>query len=467
MERKINSELISRLESLSGFTHIPSDEINWLIQHGNFETYEPGLILTKGAKIDYLWIILLGRISVHIDRGAGPKVANPELKIGAVTGMLPYSRLQGIPGDLYVDEKTEILSISTAYFSEMIKQCPKFTAHTVHMMVDRARIHNTSAMQDEKMLSLGRMSAGLAHELNNPASVLLRDAKLVREYQTEANNVISILQKSGLTEKQFKEIEDLRLRSIEKTDKDLLTPIQKMDIEDKISYWFTQNHINTLHSGQLAALAVSVNDLNKLLNTLPLEIFETAIQWIVASCNIFQLTLDMEQSTSQIFKLVEMVKKFTNMDNLSERELVDVESGINDTLMMLDSKIKLKNADLILEIKKNLPQVYSNGAALNQIWFNLLDNALDAINKAGRIRIQGDLIMKQIHIKFIDNGPGIPAGMIDKIFDPFYTTKPPGQGTGLGLDLSRRIIRAHKGDIRVSSKNGQTEFCVYLPVHRS
>ncbi|MEJ2543089.1 MAG: ATP-binding protein [Calditrichaceae bacterium] len=463
----MNNELISRLESLPGFTHIPTIELNWLIQHGRFEKYEPGLILKKGNKIEYLWIILLGGISVHIDRGAGPKVANPELKIGAVTGMLPYSRLQGIPGDLYVDDKTEILSISTSYFPEMIKKCPKFTAHTVHTMIDRARIHNTSAMQDEKMLSLGRMSAGLAHELNNPASVLLRDTKLLREYQTEAYRTISILQKAGLKEKQFKEIEDFHLRCNKKSQNTALTPIQKSDLEDRIFHWMSQNHINTIHSVQLADLAVDINDLDKLRITIPSEIFETALQWIVASCNLHNLSLDIEQATNQIYKLVEIVKKFTSMDNLAERELVNVQIGINDTLRMLDSKTKSKNAEITLKIEKNFPMIYANGAALNQVWFNLLDNALDAIPDSGNIKIYGRLKNDQIIIKFIDNGSGISADTLDRIFDPFYTTKSPGQGTGLGLDLSRKIVRAHKGDICVSSTKGQTEFSVYLNVDKN
>ncbi len=467
MRVKSNDNLISRLESLPSLSHIPRTEFDWLIQHGNFESYEPGLLLPKGTKIDYLWIILLGRISVHIDRGAGPKVANPELKTGAVTGMLPYSRLQGNPGDLYVDEKTETLSISTAYFPEMINKCPKFTAHTVHTMIDRARIHNTSAMQDEKMLSLGRMSAGLAHELNNPASVLLRDAKLLRESQTEAYSAISILQKAGLKEKQFKEIEDFRLRCNKKSQNTALTPIQKSDLEDRIFHWLSQNHMNTIYSVQLADLAVNINNLDKLLVTVTSEFFEPAIQWIIASCNLHNISLDIEQSTNQIHKLVEIVKKFTSMDNLAEKELVDVESGINDTLRMLDSKTNSKNAEITLEIEKNFPMIYANGAALNQVWFNLLDNALDAIPDSGNIKIQGGLTNNQIFIKFIDNGPGIPDDTIDRIFDPFYTTKPPGQGTGLGLDLGRRIVRAHKGDICVNSTEGQTEFCVYLNVDKN
>jgi signal transduction histidine kinase len=150
------------------------------------------------------------------------------------------------------------------------------------------------------------------------------------------------------------------------------------------------------------------------------------------------------------------------MDNLAEKELVDVESGICDSLRVLDSKSKSKNAEITLEVNKNLPKVYANGAGLNQVWFSLLDNALDAIPNSGKIRIWAGVEANFIVVKIIDNGPGIPSEKIEKIFDPFFTTKAPGQGTGLGLDLSRRIIRGCNGDIYVRSGPGKTEFCVNL-----
>ena len=184
----MTADLISRLGSLESLKKLPRSELEWLIRHGNPEIYQPGLIIQKGAKAEYLFIILSGQLSLHVDSGAGPKVANTELKRGSVTGMLPYSRLKTIPGDFYADERTEVLSISFVHIPEMIIHCPVFTTHTVHMMIDRTRIYNTSAMQDEKLVSLGRISAGLAHELNNPASVVMRNINLLRESREEADH---------------------------------------------------------------------------------------------------------------------------------------------------------------------------------------------------------------------------------------------------------------------------------------
>ncbi|MHC4271774.1 MAG: ATP-binding protein, partial [Planctomycetota bacterium] len=432
------------------------------VQHGDLKIYQPGLIAPKGARVEDLWIILRGHISVHIDRGAGPKVVNTELNRGSVTGRLPYSRLLDSPGDVYADERTELFSISSKHLPEMIQICPLFTEHCVHTMIDRIRTHNTSAMQDEKMISMGRLAAGLAHELNNPASVAIRNASILRESQIDADNAFRLLSKSGLTDKQFKEIENMRSKYIEMSHKASLSSIQKSDLQDKISDWLEQNKIDANHASQLAHLAVSKEDLDRLLITISEKVFETALKWIIASCSIHELTVEIEQSTNKIYELIEAVKKFTYMDNLAEKELVDVESGVCDSLRVLDSKSKSKNAEITLKIDKDLPKVYANGAQLNQVWFSLLDNALDAIPKSGKIHIMGGLETNFIVLRIIDNGPGIPLEKIDRIFDPFYTTKSPGQGTGLGLDLSRRIIRGYKGDIYVRSEAGKTEFCVNL-----
>jgi len=458
----MNKDLMTRLESLPSLNQIPRPELDWLVRHSSLTIYQPGLIASKGARIEYLWIILEGRIGVHIDRGAGPKVVNTELYTGSVTGMLPYSRLINSPGDVYADERTEILSISVNHFPEMINKCPSFTAHTVHTMIDRTRIHNTSAMQDEKMIALGKLAAGLAHELNNPASVAIRDAKLLREVQTNYDDASRLLRQSGLNDQQFSEIERMRSKCIEMSDSTSLSPIQKYDLQDKITEWLVQNQVDTIYAGQLADLAVTTEDLDKLQIQITGDIFETALKWIVSSCSIQKLSSEIEQSTNRIHKLVEAVKKFSYMDNLAEKELIDVEAGICDSLRVLESKSKSKNARITLKIDKNLPKVNANGAQLNQVWFSLLDNALDAIPDSGEICIRAGLEQNFIVVRIIDNGPGISAEKIDRIFDPFYTTKPPGQGTGLGLDLSRRLIRSYKGDIYVRTEAGKTEFCVNL-----
>jgi signal transduction histidine kinase len=462
MRDKMSKNMIDHLKSLASLNHIPMSEFEWLCQHGAIEQYQPGLIASKGSKIDSLWIILKGHISVRIDRGAGPKVANTELYSGSVTGMLPYSRLTELPGDTFADQKTEIFSLSAKYFQEMIKKCPTFTAHAVHSMIDRARIHNTSAMLDEKMISIGRLAAGLAHELNNPASVALRDAKLLQKFQTDADITFRMLNKMDLNEEHFEKLESVFSSCRLLSDEETLSPLQKSDLQDEISDWLEHNHLDINYASQLADLQISTRDLDELLTILSKNTFEPALQWIIARGNLKNLTFEIEQSTKQIYRLVDAVKKFTHMDSLAELELVDVGSGISNVIQVLTSKVKSKKADLKLKIEKDLPKVQANGAKLEQVWFNIIDNALDAINEFGKIQIYAQCETHFLSVRIIDDGPGIPSEIIDKIFDPFYTTKSPGQGTGLGLDLSRRLVRANNGDIFVRSKPGETEFCVKL-----
>ena len=467
MKANMDKDLILRLESLPTLTQIPRLELEWLSQHGNLEIYQPGLIRAKGLPAENLWIILAGQIAVHIDRGAGPKVVNTELRSGSVTGMLPYSRLTRFPGDVHVEKRTEILSIPIKDFPGMINKCPLFTAHTVHSMIDRTRIHTTSDLQDEKMISMGKLAAGLAHELNNPASVNVRNAKLLRESQSDADSALRMLHKVGLNEKQLDQMESLRSVCIERSHNAVLSPLQKSDLQDDIGEWLEQNQMDSIHAGPLADLAVTIQELDKLQDTLPGIVLEIVLNWIVASCKVQILSVEIEKASNQIYKLVDAVKKFTYMDNLAEKELIDVETGIKDSLRVLDSKSKTKSADITLKIGRDLPLVRANGAELNQVWFSLLDNALDAIPKSGKIRIKAGLETDLIKVRIIDNGPGIPRDRIDRIFDPFYTTKSPGQGTGLGLDLSRRIIRRYNGDIYVRSEPGKTEFCVNLSPENS
>jgi signal transduction histidine kinase len=458
----MKEDLLFRLEALPSLIQIPPSELEWLAKHGKFEVYQPGLVAPKGTRIETLWIILKGKLALYVDRGAGPKIANTELHRGIVTGMLPYSRLAELPGDLHTEERTEILAISVKHFPKMITQCPLFTAHTVHTMIDRTRIHTTSALQDEKMISLGKLAAGLAHELNNPASVNIRNAKLMQESLSDAASESRLLNKAGLNEKQFDEMESLLAACIKKSHSVALSPIQKFDLQDEITAWLEQNQADSTLGGPLADMAIAIEDLNNLQNTISGKILETALKWMVAYFRMHILAMEIEQASNKIYKLIDAVKKFTHMDNLAEKELIDIEAGIRDSVNLLRSKSKLKNADITLDMDKNIPRVSANGAELNQVWFSLLDNALDAIPDSGKIRIRACLEGSFITVRIMDNGAGIPQDKVDRIFDPFYTTKPPGQGTGLGLDLSRRIIRRYNGDIYVRSEPGKTEFCVNL-----
>jgi signal transduction histidine kinase len=457
-----DADIVDRLASLSTMARLPREELEWLTTHGQIGVWEAGAVLApKGRRIENLWILLSGHVVIRVDRGAGPRQVM-EWRTGDVGGLLPYSRMTGPPGDSYLDEKTEILLIQEKYFPEMIHKCPEFTALTVHTMLDRARAFNTSDLQDEKMISLGKLAAGLAHELNNPASATVRSAKLLLAGLSQADSAARALGKASLTDAMMEAVERTRDICLAEPVDAVISPIEQADREDEFADWLTRHGLDPAHAASLAETAVTIEALDTLANTASGKTLDAALRWISAGCTTRSLAIDIERAATRIYDLVAAVKKFTYMDRLAGPESVDVEAGLRDTLRVVASKAKAKRASITFDVEPNLPRAHATGGELNQVWLNLIDNALDAIPESGRIDISVRKELDRIVVRVIDDGPGIPSDIMPLIFDPFFTTKPPGQGTGLGLDIARRLLRRYHGDILCDSRPGRTEFRVSL-----
>jgi signal transduction histidine kinase len=462
-----NAVLVDRLAVLHNLDGIPREELEWLVALGHLEVYEAGTVIApKGKRVDRLWIILSGHVAVQVDRGAGPRRVT-EWRTGDVCGMLPYSRMTGPPGDNYLEARSKLLAIHEEHFPEMIHRCPMFTAYTVHSMLDRARSFNASDLQDEKMISLGKLAAGLAHEINNPASAMVRGAKQLLAGLAEANAASRALGTAGLTDDLFDSIEQVRSACLAQPVGTVLSPIQQADWEDEIADWLERHQMDPAHAEPLAATAVTIDVLDTLADTTSGDTLASALRWIAAGCATHSLAVDIERAATRISELVAAVKRFTYMDNLTEPELVDVETGLRDTVRVLASKARSKGATITIDVESDLPLVHANGSELNQVWLNLTDNALDAISESGKIDISARMELDRVVVRVVDDGPGISPGIKPRIFDPFFTTKPPGQGTGLGLEITRRLVRMYHGDISVQSQPGRTEFHVSLVVEKS
>jgi signal transduction histidine kinase len=454
--------LVDRLAALPNLAEIPRSELAWLATHGAIEVYEAGeLMAHKGRLIDKLWVILSGRVTVRVDHGAGPRLVMGWGE-GEVSGMLPYSRMKGPPGNNQAESLTEALAIHQDQFREMIHACPKFTAYTVHLMLDRARNFNTSEMQDEKMVSLGRLSAGLAHELNNPASAIVRGAKLVRQGLSETDQASRALGAAGVGAEAMKFIEALCARGMADAGGGVLSPLQFAEREDEIAAWLDAHGCDGSHAATLAETGVDIDSLEELASLASKEALDPALRWISARSTAASLARDIEQAGTRVHDLVGAVKRFTYMDSRGRPDSVDVEQGLRDTIRVLASKARTQGTSIDLVLEPGLPTVNAAGGELNQVWMNLLDNALDAVGEPGHIEVTGRTERGRVVIRIIDNGEGIPPEILPKIFDPFFTTKPPGQGTGMGLEISRRLVRQYRGEISVQSRPGRTEFAVSL-----
>lgn len=465
MER---DDLLDRLKGLFSSARIPDEELEWLAEHGKIETWDAGTVVApKGKRLETLWIILAGRIAIYVDRGSGPRRVM-EWRTGDVDGKLPYSRMTGPPGDSYTEETTESLHVREDLFPEMIRKCPKFTAHTVHIMIDRVRTFNSNALQDEKMLALGKLSAGLAHELNNPASVALRAAKLIQENFTKAEKAAHALALAGFTEELLAMTEQANARCRKKSVDTLPSPIERMDREDEITGWLAGHKLNLEHAAALAETNVTLDTLDTLANVSSSdEMLDAVICWIAAGCTIQSLVDDIVRASKRIHEMVTAIKNFTYMDRLAGSDSVDVESTLRDTVLMVESKARLKSVAISMDIEPHLPRAYANGGELNQIWLNLVDNALDAVSESGHINIRAYRKLDRIVVHVIDDGSGIPPDIAPYIYDPFFTTKPQGEGTGLGLDITWLLLRRYHGDISFDSRTGRTDFRVSLLIEKS
>jgi signal transduction histidine kinase len=460
------ADLVDRLAAMPNLAGIPREEVEWLAAHGNFERRQAGRVMApKGKRIETLWVILSGHISVHVDRGMGPRRVI-DWRTGDVTGMLPYSRMTGPPGDNFIEEESELLTIHEKHFPEMVHRCPAFTAYTVHLMLDRARRFNASDLQEEKMISLGKLAAGLAHELNNPASATMSGARLLAGVLDEADAASWALGAAGITGELRESVEQARAACVAQRGGNVLSPLERADREDEIADWLAGHQCDPDHAERLADTDVRIEVLDTLAQGISSDKLDAVVRWIAAECETHSLATDIELAATRIHELVAAVKKFTQMDSLAGPEAVDVESGLRDTIRVVASKAKAKGAGITLDVDPDLPLVHATSGELNQVWFNLIDNALDAIRESGRVDVSVRQELDRVVVRVVDDGPGIPADVEPRIFDAFFTTKPPGQGIGLGLEITRRLVRRYQGEITVETRPGRTEFRVSLAVEQ-
>jgi len=456
------ADLVERLAGLPSLERIPRDELEWLVAHGDIERHEAGAVVNrKGTRFDRLIIVLAGRIPIYLDRGSGPRWVM-DWRTGDITGRLPYSRMTESRSNVQVGEDSELFSLDERHFPEMTRCCPVFTEHTVHFMLDRARRFNATDLQEEKMISLGRLAAGLAHELNNPASAAVRGAKLLLAGVADAGAAVRTLTRTALTAAQLDAVERVFEASMRVPVRPARSPIERADREEEIANWLVRQRSDPALAGALAETAVDPPLLEALASELSGEPLDAALCWLAWASATRSLAADVESAAVRISDVVDAVKRFTYMDNLSGPEIADVESGLRDTLGVLAAKVKAKEAVVALDIEPGLPSVRASGSDLNQVWLHVVDNALEAIRRSGRVDISVRQERDRVTVRVVDDGPGIPPDVMPRIFDPFFTTREPGQGTGLGLEIARRLVRRCRGDITAESVPGRTEFRVSL-----
>lgn len=459
--------LVERLSAHRTLAAIPQNEILWVARHGTLRHLDSGEVLTpKQGVVEGVHFVLGGCLTIHVDSGAGPRKVM-EWREGDVTGILPYSRLVSPPGDVVAEEPVDVFTVYRADMSEMIRECHELTTILVHVMLDRARHFNSSFLHDEKLVSLGKLAAGLAHELNNPASAIARSAGELRAAHRSFDEASRSLGLVGLDEPQFAVVQKVRDACLAQGVHSVLSPLDQEDREDSIARWLGTHGADQDSAESLADTDITFDMLEELARSVQGRALNTALRWIASDCAARRLTAEIQKAGSRISELVGAVKGFTQMDRAAVPEQVDLARGLKDTLAVVASKAKSKAVGVSLNLEKDLPAVRGFAGELNQVWSNLVDNALDAVSEGGKVEVIAKRERDHVAVLVVDNGPGVPAGIRDRIFDPFFTTKPVGKGTGLGLDIVRRLVRRHNGQIELESMPGRTEFRVTLPTSDS
>jgi signal transduction histidine kinase len=452
----------SQLTRYPTFAGLPDDQIEWFLRQTTEMPIKAGETWSRqGDPADAMFVVIEGRLQ---GRGsfAGETITF-DIEPGDVTGLLPFSRMKEFKVNLRAESDSLALRFPSSLFPSLVQKMPELTQRLVGLMSDRIRETTRIEQQRDRLAGLGKLSAGLAHELNNPASAAKRAATQLRDTIKKIRNASLELGKRDLTPTQKAEIEKLETFFIQRDDPppDSLTT---SDLEEQLDSLLRSHGQNDLWqlAADLAHKNVNPQMLESLFATLEPETARAALVRIASSVEIANLLNEIESSTSRISDLVRAIKEYTYMDQ-SPVQNVDIVKSLETTLTILNHK--LKRGVVVQRDYQKVPfLVNSFGSELNQVWTNLIDNAIDAMNGKGELRVRTHREDDCVVVEIADNGPGIPPEIEAHIFEPFFTTKGVGQGTGLGLDTVQRIVRKHRGNIQVDSKPGETRFRVWLPL---
>src|ERR1700691_2108155 len=444
------------------FPDLPEDQIEWFLSQSQELNLKAGEAYSRpGDPADAMFVILEGKLQARGEL-SGETFAF-ELEPGDVTGILPYSRMKQFTVGGRAEIESRALKFSASQFPELIQKMPELTKRLVGLMSDRIREATRLEQQRDRLASLGKLSAGLAHELNNPASAARRAASQLGHMLKKIRDASVELGKRVLTPAQKLEIEKLESSF---TQPDVVPPeaLTINDLEDQIHSLFRSHRQNDLWqlAAGLARRNIQPEVVESLFAKLDADTARAALVRIAASVEIASLLHEIESSTSRISDLVGAIKEYTYMDQ-SPVQNVDVIKSLETTLTILNHK--LKRGVTVQRDYQPIPLlVNSFGSELNQIWTNIIDNAIDAMHGKGELRIRTYRDEDCVVVEIADNGPGIPNEVLPHIFEPFFTTKGVGEGTGLGLDTVQRIVKKHRGSIQITSKPGDTRFQVWLPL---
>ncbi len=457
---------LAELQQFPVFTSVPADQLTWLADRVEARDYETETVIAKpGDPADLLMLVAAGQVRIESRTDD-----NLEFDAHDVLGVLPFSRLKENRSPTVAVAGTRLLTLHRDQFRDMTAHCYELTEAFVQQMTARVRSFTQLVQQEDKLASLGRMSAGLAHELNNPVAAVVRSADALKQHMSATPDRFKAVMTIQMPPDQIDLVSRVLFEKL--THKPaLLSFLERSSLEDDLTDWLDDHNVpdGCDLTESLVNYGFSTDDLDTLLTSTGPANLATVLNWIVNNLVTEKLVSEIADASERIGTLVNSIKSYTHMDRGVGKSEINLAEGIRSTLTLLNHKLRIKHIAATVTIPDEVPPVCGWPGELNQVWTNLIDNAVDAMADNGKLDITAEVERKSDGSEFvltrvIDNGAGIPSDISTKIFDPFFTTKGIGKGTGLGLDIVQGIVKHHNGSIKVKSEPGRTEFCVCLPV---
>jgi signal transduction histidine kinase len=463
---------IEELRKVICLRDLPDEQLHWMLKHGTVREYDDGAVLMKtGDPIDEMFLMMEGK--THFYMNVNGKLVyyftfENDDQTGGAGGLLPYSRLKNSPGNNYAVGKVKALTLHKSLFRDLEQINPAFIQRLIGYMTERARFFATQQLQQEKVSALGQLAAGIAHELNNPAAAINRiSSELVKR----------LMQNYDLTERLLNDhikpefIRSVRLMVEKKeaaiSQKKMLSPMQRLDKEDEIIDWLEKNSLADRQVAEtFTDTGINIDDLEEVRGSVSRDALPDVLRWLENRLSAQRILKDLDDASSRISTLVGAIKSHVHMDRTSGMQPTNVHQDIENTVTLLGYKLREKNITVLKNFCSDMRDIPAYVGELNQVWTNLIDNAIYAVPKNGVIQIETKCSELEVSVRIIDNGPGIPQEIISRIFDPFFTTKKVGEGTGIGLDIVMRIVKRHGAEIKVRSMPGRTEFNVCIPFNK-
>lgn len=471
----MSETLLAKLRTVSILSSLKDDELRCLEGVEEIHLEKGDILVHQGEAAHHFWILLEGELQLFQTQPDGREVALVAMPSGSAFGEVPL--LANIPNavSLRAAGHCDLLQLGEEGFWKLMTSCPDVRKAILANMGKRFQKLQSVTAQQEKMASLGTLAAGLMHELNNPGSAARRAATQLRQNLLRMHELSAKFGHISLNQEQKQCIFDLQERALAPKQPLVMSSLEQSDAEEALAEWLESARIENAWkmAPTLVSIGIDVPQLECARSEFPGDSFPLALGWLEALASSMQLVGTIEESIGRVTDLIHAVKSYA-YEGKGKRQAIDINESIHATLVILAHKLREKEIVLEKDFGGSLPPLESECSGLNQIWTNLLDNAIDAVPQHGRVRVRtwveknaGEGSRMELCILIADNGSGIPLESQSQIFDPFYTTKPVGVGTGIGLGIVQRIVEQYGGTIRFASEPGSTEFVVRLPAGNS